>query len=75
MNEDGTARRTGLLCKSKILYTRKLQSYAAYGRAGKQTEKFGIKHFRVLTVNRECASSRKTLRKPRDAARGFSYFN
>jgi hypothetical protein len=51
------------------------QAPVAYGRAGKQTGKFGIKHFRVLTVNRECASSRKTLRKPRDAARGFSYFN
>jgi hypothetical protein len=31
-------------------FTRKLQAYAAYGRAGKHTEKFGIKHFRVLTV-------------------------
>jgi len=31
-------------------FTRKLQAYAAYGRAGKQTKKFDIKHFRVLTV-------------------------
>ncbi len=31
-------------------FTRKLQAYATYGRAGKQTEKFGIRHFRVLTV-------------------------
>ena len=74
MNEDGTARRTGLLCKSKILYTRKLQSYAAYGRAGKQTEKFGIKHFRVLTVNRECASSRKTPKKAPRCRSGLFIF-
>jgi len=31
-------------------FTLKLQAYAAYRRAGKHTDKFGIKHFRVLTV-------------------------
>jgi hypothetical protein len=31
-------------------FTRKLQGYAAYAKAQKHTEKFGIKKFRVLTV-------------------------
>ena len=43
-------------------FTRKLQAYAAYYEQKKHTDKFGIKHFRVLTVTSSAARCRNLVK-------------
>ena len=43
-------------------FTRKLQAYAAYYAQKKHTDKFGIKHFRVLTVTSGAARCRNLVK-------------
>jgi len=55
----------------------KLQAYAAYWRAGKHTEKFGIKNFRVLTVTSSaarCKNLREAAKAAEDIRAGASLF-